>query len=59
MNGGDVESCVAYYCLHKLEILPSQFINLPVNEKAFIVASIQLKIEHDKKEAKKIKAKRK
>jgi len=40
-------------------LLPSQFLNLPRNERAFIVASIQLKIEHDKEEEKKIKAKTK
>ena len=38
-------------------MLPSQFINLPKNEKAFIVASIQLKLEHEKKEEKKLKRK--
>ena len=38
-------------------MLPSQFLNLPRNERAFIVASIQLKIERDKEEEKKIKAK--
>jgi hypothetical protein len=42
-----------------LKLLPSQFLNLPKNERAFIIASIQLKIEHEKKEEKKMKAKRK
>lgn len=40
-------------------MLPSQFVNLPRNEKAFIVAAIQLKIEHEKAEEKKMKAKQK
>ena len=52
-----MESNVAYYCLHKFNLLPSQFVNLPINEKAFVVAAIQLKIDHDKQEEKKMKAK--
>ena len=39
-------------------MLPSQFLNLPLNERAFIIAAIQLKIEHDKEEEKKIKSKK-
>lgn len=52
---------MAYYCLHKLKILPSQFINLDRYEKAFIMASIEMKIEQDKKAEKQLKrsAKRK
>ena len=58
IKGGDPESNYAHYCLHKLKILPSQFINMSKPERAFIVASIDLKIEHDKKELRKIKRKR-
>lgn len=36
-------------------MLPSDFLKLPKHEKAFIIASIQLKIEHDKKELNKVK----
>jgi hypothetical protein len=32
--------------------LPSQFLALDRREKAFVVASIQIKMENDKKEAK-------
>ena len=39
-------------------MLPSTFLSLPKHEKAFIIASIQLKIEHEKKEEKKLKSKR-
>jgi TfoX/Sxy family transcriptional regulator of competence genes len=35
--------------------LPSQFLKLPREEKAFLIASIQLKAEKEKKEAKKMK----
>jgi hypothetical protein len=40
-------------------MLPSQFINLTKEEKAFIIAAIQIKAENEKKEAKKMKAKKK
>jgi len=41
--------------LHQLHLLPSQFLKLPREEKAFIIASIQLKAEKEKKEAQKMK----
>jgi hypothetical protein len=43
--------------LHKLRILPSQFIALEPEEKAFVIACIDLKIEADKKRAKEIESK--
>lgn len=49
-----MEAAIAYYCLHKFNMLPSQYLSLPRNERAFIVASIQIKAEHDKKERDKI-----
>ena len=45
---------IAYYCLHKLRMLPSQYLSLEVKEKAFVEASIILKIEKEAKETKKI-----
>ena len=39
-------------------MLPSEFLNLPKHEKAFLIASIQLKLEHDKKESDKIKSRK-
>ncbi|MDP4152593.1 MAG: hypothetical protein Q8865_04005 [Bacillota bacterium] len=39
-------------------MLPSQFVNLDKQEKAFVIAAVQLKIEAEQKEAKKIKAKK-
>lgn len=38
----------AHYALHKLKILPGDFAELDLEEKAFIIASIRLKIENDK-----------
>lgn len=43
---------IAYYCLHKLKILPSQLERLSLREKAFIVAAVEIKLEKDRKAAK-------
>ncbi|HAB60565.1 MAG TPA: hypothetical protein DCE48_07655 [Lachnospiraceae bacterium] len=59
MREGDSESNYAHYCLHKFHILPSEFINLDDNEKAFVIASIRVKIEDEKKEQEKAKRKSK
>ncbi|MBP8311610.1 hypothetical protein J4G49_02710 [Clostridium neonatale] len=59
MNGGDSESNYAYYCLHKLKILPSEFVNMSNEEQAFIIACIDIKIEDDKKKAKEAERKSK
>lgn len=42
-------------------MLPSKFVNLDKQEKAFVVAAIQIKIENDKKKEKEVarKAKKK
>lgn len=55
IEGGDWEANYAYYALHKLHILPSQFLELDEQEKAFIIAAIKLKLENDKKKAKEMK----
>lgn len=52
INGGDYESNIAYYCLHKFNKFPSEYDNLPINEKAFVIAAIQIKLENDKKKEK-------
>jgi hypothetical protein len=36
-------------------MIPSEFLKLERNERAFIVAAIEIKMEQDKKEEKKIK----
>lgn len=50
-------AAIAYYCLHKLKMLPSTFLNLDENEKAFVIAAIQIKTENEKKEMAKVKKK--
>ena len=42
-----------------LHILPSQFVGLDPYEKAFVIASIDLRIENEKKQAKAAKKKAK
>ena len=54
---GDVEFNLAHFALQKLKILPSQLDNMSQKEKAFIYASIQVRVETEKREADKIKAK--
>lgn len=49
----------AYYALLKLHILPSVFLAMDEEEKAFTVAAIKVKMEADKKEKKKIESKSK
>lgn len=44
----------AYYCLHQLNMLPSVYLSLSRQERAFIVAAIDIKTEHEKAEKKKI-----
>lgn len=55
IEGGDGESNYAYYALHKLHMLPSELMGLDNNERAFIYAAIDLKIEAEKRESEKIK----
>jgi len=38
-------------------MIPSAYLGLPREERAFVIASIQIKTENDKKEAKKVKKK--
>ncbi|MCD7908581.1 MAG: hypothetical protein LUH04_13045 [Clostridium sp.] len=54
-----MEANVAYYCLHKLHRWPHEFLDLDRYEKAFVIAAVELKLEQDKKEAKRAKSKRK
>lgn len=46
---------VAYYCLHKLHKFPNEYLALSREEKAFVIASIELRGEREKEEAKKVK----
>lgn len=54
---GDAEFNLAHFALQKLRILPSELEGMSYKEKAFIYASIQVRIETEKKEADKAKAK--
>lgn len=49
----------AYYCLHKLRITPRQFDEMDDYEKAFIIASIDIRCDDEKKEQEKLKSKKK
>lgn len=42
----------AFYALHKLRIKPSEFLEMDEYEKAFVIASIQIKCDEDAKQAK-------
>ncbi|SHH76294.1 hypothetical protein SAMN02745135_02009 [Caloranaerobacter azorensis DSM 13643] len=46
---------MAHFALQKLHILPSTLANMSEREKAFIYASIQLRIEEEKRQNDKIK----
>lgn len=59
MEEGDGEANYAYYALHKLHILPSVFLEMEEQEKAFVIAAIKIKVENDKKEKKKAESKAK
>ncbi|MCI8336499.1 MAG: hypothetical protein HFI72_05005 [Peptococcaceae bacterium] len=52
MEEGDSEANVAYYCLHELHLLPSEFLQLDRRERAFIIAAIEHRIEQEKKKEK-------
>lgn len=54
---GDAESNYAHYVLQKLHILPSIFLEMDEQEKAFVIASCEIRVENEKKEIKKIKRK--
>lgn len=47
-----MEANVAYYCLLKLHKWPHEFLELDIQERAVVVASIQKKMEADKKRQK-------
>lgn len=48
---------VAHFCLQKLHILPSEFNRLTTREKAFIIASVQIRVDSERDAAKKAKRK--
>jgi len=50
-----MDANIAHYCLHKLRKFPHEYLALPSKEKAFVIASIQIKLEHEKKAEKALK----
>lgn len=44
------------YCLNKFHWKPSDFVNLPRKEKAFVIACIEERIKQEKKEHDKMKS---
>lgn len=46
------------YCFLNNNLLPSDYINLPQKERAFIIACIQIKLDEEKKQQKKAKMKK-
>lgn len=50
-----MESVYAHYALQELHILPSVFLNMGREEKAFVIASIKQRSEDNEKETNKIK----
>lgn len=49
----DPEASYAYYALLKFHVLPSVFAEMDENEKAFMIAAIDIKSKHDKEREKK------
>ena len=49
---------ILHYCIQKLKWKPWEYLKLNDKEKAFLIASIELRIESEKKEADKAKRKR-
>lgn len=40
---------MVHFCLQKLHILPSEFLNLPLKERVFIIASTMVRVDSEKK----------
>ena len=51
-----MEANIAYYCLHKLHRWPHEFLELDIQEQAYVIAAVEMKLEKDKSETKKTKA---
>ena len=54
---GDPEANYAHYCLQKFGWEPSKFINLPPLERAFVIASIDTRIDAERKKDAELKRK--
>lgn len=49
---------MAYYCLHKFHWKPTILLSMSREEKAFVMAAIQIRGEAEKEQQKKMKAKK-
>ncbi len=54
---GDPEANFAHFCLQKFGWEPSKFLDLPIKERAFVIASIEVRAESEKKKEAELKAK--
>lgn len=52
---GDPEANFAHFCLHKFGWEPSKFLDLPILERAFVIASIEVRGESEKKKEAELK----
>ncbi len=43
-------SDIAYYALHKLHIRPSEWLDMEEEEKAFIIAAVEIRAKKEKEE---------
>ncbi|OZQ64082.1 hypothetical protein CA600_17765 [Paenibacillus sp. VTT E-133280] len=58
MNGGDSEANLAYYALHELHILPHELMKLSTRERAAIYAMIAVRVEKEKRDQARSKARK-
>lgn len=56
ISGDDPEANYAYYCLHEFHWVPSRFVNMAENEKAFVIAAIDIRLEKEKADRKRMEA---
>lgn len=54
---GDPEASYAHFCLQKFGWEPSKFLDLPIREKAVVIASIDVRCEAEKKKEAELKSK--
>ena len=54
---GDPEANFAHFCLQKFGWEPSKFLDMPLREQAFVIASINVRCEAEKKREAELKAK--
>lgn len=51
----DGDAVYAHVALHRFNILPLQFLDMDRKEKAFVIASIKIQLDKEKKEADKMR----